>query len=308
MRVTNADVAMPWALPRSTMVCASKSAEANSRMNAPDPTFTSRTSESVPFRDLLRHDRTCDKRNRLDRAGHVAKRIELAIRRCKVTRRSGDDPPGETRSCFIRSVDSCGCQPAMASSLSSVPPVWPSPRPESCGTAAPQAATSGTRISEILSPTPPSSVCRQSADRRCQDERDARRHHGSGPMCQLVGFHTNEEDGHGQAQRLSSAISPAVYAERNQSIWSSLNLGTISFGNDDIERVHELPYWSEGRCSGPKAFGKRSASRNGPSAESRSKSGPPTSYSNCRHRPHGHKKLPFSPTTLMARSLLPPDR
>jgi hypothetical protein len=31
--------------------------------------------------------------------------------------------------------------------LSSVPPVWPSPRPESCGTAAPHAATSGTSTS-----------------------------------------------------------------------------------------------------------------------------------------------------------------
>ena len=46
-------------------------------------------------------------------------------------------------------------QPGMASSLSSVPPVWPSPRPDSCGTAAPQAATSGARGSVILSPTPP---------------------------------------------------------------------------------------------------------------------------------------------------------
>src|SRR4051794_18323372 len=43
----------------------------------------------------------------------------------------------------------------MASSLSSVPPVWPSPRPEIIGTAAPQAASTGARISETLSPTPP---------------------------------------------------------------------------------------------------------------------------------------------------------
>jgi len=43
----------------------------------------------------------------------------------------------------------------MDSSLSSVPPVWPSPRPESCGTATPQAATSGHSGRLILSPTPP---------------------------------------------------------------------------------------------------------------------------------------------------------
>ena len=36
-----------------------------------------------------------------------------------------------------------------------MPPVWPSPRPESWGTAAPQAATSGASGRVILSPTPP---------------------------------------------------------------------------------------------------------------------------------------------------------
>ncbi len=43
----------------------------------------------------------------------------------------------------------------MESSLSSVPPVWPSPRPEIIGTTPPQAATIGASISETLSPTPP---------------------------------------------------------------------------------------------------------------------------------------------------------
>ena len=36
-----------------------------------------------------------------------------------------------------------------------MPPVWPRPRPETIGTITPQAATSGARIREILSPTPP---------------------------------------------------------------------------------------------------------------------------------------------------------
>src|SRR3546814_2911716 len=38
---------------------------------------------------------------------------------------------------------------------SRVPPVWPSPRPESCGTATPHAATKGASGRVILSPTPP---------------------------------------------------------------------------------------------------------------------------------------------------------
>ena len=43
----------------------------------------------------------------------------------------------------------------MASSLSKVPPVWPSPRPLIIGTQSPQAAARGARIRETLSPTPP---------------------------------------------------------------------------------------------------------------------------------------------------------
>ena len=50
-----------------------------------------------------------------------------------------------------------------------MPPVWPSPRPDSCGTATPQAATSGASGSVILSPTPPveclSAVGRPSEER-----------------------------------------------------------------------------------------------------------------------------------------------
>ncbi len=43
----------------------------------------------------------------------------------------------------------------MDSSLSSVPPVWPSPRPDIIGTGIPHAAASGASTSEVLSPTPP---------------------------------------------------------------------------------------------------------------------------------------------------------
>ena len=39
--------------------------------------------------------------------------------------------------------------------MSSVPPVWPRPRPDIIPTRAPAAATSGARTSVTLSPTPP---------------------------------------------------------------------------------------------------------------------------------------------------------
>src|ERR1700761_8959852 len=43
----------------------------------------------------------------------------------------------------------------MAASLSSVPPVWPRPRPEIIGTKPAQAATIGPSNSEVRTPTPP---------------------------------------------------------------------------------------------------------------------------------------------------------
>ena len=46
-------------------------------------------------------------------------------------------------------------KPEMLSSLSSVPPVCPSPRPLILATGTPQAATSGASTSEVVSPTPP---------------------------------------------------------------------------------------------------------------------------------------------------------
>jgi hypothetical protein len=46
-------------------------------------------------------------------------------------------------------------KPGMLSSLSSVPPVWPRPRPDTIGTVTPQAAAIGARIRLVLSPTPP---------------------------------------------------------------------------------------------------------------------------------------------------------
>ena len=43
----------------------------------------------------------------------------------------------------------------MDSSLSSVPPVWPSARPDIIGTTTPAAAASGATMKLVLSPTPP---------------------------------------------------------------------------------------------------------------------------------------------------------
>ena len=53
------------------------------------------------------------------------------------------------------SIDRSVRKPGIDSSLSSVPPVWPSARPEIIGTITPAAAASGAAIRLVLSPTPP---------------------------------------------------------------------------------------------------------------------------------------------------------
>ena len=63
--------------------------------------------------------------------------------------------PTDSSWAIISSLDSNARQPGIDSSLSRVPPVCPSPRPDSCGTATPHAATRGASGSVILSPTPP---------------------------------------------------------------------------------------------------------------------------------------------------------
>ncbi len=127
MSVSSARVGTPCAAPSATMALARSRDCASESVNAPEPTFTSSTSAPAPSASFLLI-------------------TELAI--------SGSDSTVAVMS-RTRRLDSAAVNPAMDSSLSSVPPVWPSPRPDACGTAAPHAATTGTRGRVILSPTPP---------------------------------------------------------------------------------------------------------------------------------------------------------
>ena len=124
-------------------------------MNAPLPTLTSSTSAAVPsaiFLDMIE----------LAISG-IDSTVPVTSRSAYSLRSAGARPgpaaqitqPVPASTLIISAPDRTARQPGMDSSLSSVPPVWPRPRPDSCGTAAPQLATSGARISDTLSPTPP---------------------------------------------------------------------------------------------------------------------------------------------------------
>src|SRR6185369_1482741 len=130
-----------------------------------------------------------------------------------------------SRSCAMNSsLDSPTRNPGMVSSLSSVPPVWPSPRPDSWGTAAPHAATSGVSGSVILSPTPPveclSTVGRDTEDRSSRS-----------PEAIIAAVHRaisaelmpRNRIAISSADICSSATTDRVYASTTQSIWASDN-------------------------------------------------------------------------------------
>ena len=125
-------------------------------MNAPLPNFTSSTRASVPsaiFFDMM-----------LEAISGIASTVPVTSRSAYSFLSAGARPEPAAQmtaptSPFIwaniSSLLSAARQPGIDSSLSSVPPVCPRPRPLSCGTATPKDATRGASGSVILSPTPP---------------------------------------------------------------------------------------------------------------------------------------------------------
>ena len=156
------------------MASASSWADPASFMNAPDPTLTSSTRADVPsaiFFDMIELAmRGIDS----DGARDVAERVELAIGRRQAGPGRADHGPDARSWATISAGVRWARQPGMVSILSSVPPVWPSPLPESWGTAAPQAATSGHRGRRPLSPDPAGRVLVDRGLRRRRTGRGAR--------------------------------------------------------------------------------------------------------------------------------------
>src|SRR4051794_21308957 len=111
----------------------------------------------------------------------------------------------------------------MDSSLSSVPPVCPSPRPDSCGTAAPQAATSGASGRVILSPTPPVE-CLSTSGRPTSPSASTSPESIIAWVQRLVSAASIpfRRIAMARAAICSSATSPRVYAATTQSICSSV--------------------------------------------------------------------------------------
>ena len=88
-------------------------------------------------------------------------------------------------------------KPGIDSSLSSVPPVWPSPRPDIIGTTTPSDAMSGARTMDTLSPTPPvECLSMRGFPRSAEIERLAAAQHRFGERERLVAVEPAEEARH----------------------------------------------------------------------------------------------------------------
>ena len=137
------------------MVRANKPASFGSLINAPEPVFTSRINALVPSAIFLL---IID-----DAINGIASTVAVTSRRAYNFLSAGASPapaaqitaPQSCKTFNISALLKEAFQPFMDSILSNVPPVWPSPRPDNCGTAAPHAATNGASGKVILSPTPP---------------------------------------------------------------------------------------------------------------------------------------------------------
>ena len=142
--------------PSASMSLGELCASGSVCMKAPSPTLTSSTIASAPaasFFDMI--DRR-DERDVVDRRRHVAQRVEHLVGGREVGRLPDDGAARLARPARrTRRRRASTRKPGIASSLSSVPPVWPRPRPLIFANGTPHAATSGASASVTLSPTPP---------------------------------------------------------------------------------------------------------------------------------------------------------
>ncbi len=155
MSVSSATVRRPESAPSRTIVVASSRASSTSGRKAPEPNFTSSTRPFAPSAIFLLMIE--------EAMSGTAATVPVTSRRAYILRSAGArpepaaqiTPPMSVSIAIISSFVSDARHPGIDSSLSSVPPVCPRPRPESCGTATPSDASSGTSGRVILSPTPP---------------------------------------------------------------------------------------------------------------------------------------------------------
>ena len=155
MSVMSAPLARPLSSPSATHSSASSRESSSSFMNAPEPVLTSsRIAPAPPASFLLMMLEAISAMSSTvavtSRSAYIALSAGTRSAVCAHTAR-----PIASTWAISSSPESSVRMPGIASSLSSVPPVCPSPRPESLTTCMPSSAASGATTSVVPSPTPP---------------------------------------------------------------------------------------------------------------------------------------------------------
>ena len=186
--VNSATTSQPCAAPSAIITRASSVPRSSSGRNAPLPRLTSSTSPFSPSASFLLM--------MLAAMSGMLSTVEVASRSAYIFWSAGaiscvwPSSAHPRRSTCARASASVSAvrKPGIASSLSSVPPVWPRPRPEIIGTATPSEATSGASTSDTLSPTPPVECLSTRGRGEVREiERGAAREHRLGERGRLAG-------------------------------------------------------------------------------------------------------------------------
>ncbi|MPN14407.1 hypothetical protein SDC9_161734 [bioreactor metagenome] len=148
-------VLRPARLPILTIAWASALASSSVFMKAPAPVFTSSTIASAPAAIFLHMIELAISGNEFT----VPVTSRSAYNFLSAGQRLPDCPMTATLLSFTMDANVASSistwKPGIDSSLSSVPPVCPNPRPLIFATGTPQLATNGAKTSVVVSPTPP---------------------------------------------------------------------------------------------------------------------------------------------------------
>ena len=155
MSVITASVRTPAWAPIATIDVASARASDCDFMNAPSPHLTSRSSAVLPSASFLLMIEA-EMRGTLSTVPVTSRKAYSALSAGTSDAVCPMMLVPTVRSASLNSsTDRPTRNPGIDSSLSSVPPVCPSPRPDIFGTMTPQDAASGASAIDTLSPTPP---------------------------------------------------------------------------------------------------------------------------------------------------------
>ena len=119
-----------------------------------------------------------------------------------------------------------------------MPPVWPSPRPDIIGTTAPQAAASGARMSDVLSPTPPVLCLSTAIPATSGSDAHAGPDHGVGQRGRLLGRHAADADGHEQRGGLVVGQRAVGYGRDEGLDVGAIERAAVPLVADQIDGTH----------------------------------------------------------------------